>query len=180
MCPRRLTPSQCRSEKGEESSGRKASCPDPGFQTTPSVGKISPARQDNLLQAQIADSSSRNAISFSSARTTKRFPLPRCNGRKHNGNEKWQNCRSKVYQWIHTTCKGKKSGAFQKVKTFLLREPRIAWMPGKISPVCEAIRCKRRSLTMRASSMSLDSCRLHSRQERLRSKQAVISNKVRT
>ena len=69
VCPRWVDPSQCRSEKGEESSGRKASCPDPGFQTTPSVEKISPARQDNLPQAQTADSSSRNAVSFSSART---------------------------------------------------------------------------------------------------------------
>src|SRR5437870_5004027 len=31
-----------------------------------------------LLSARIADSSSRNAVSFSSARTTKRFPSSRC------------------------------------------------------------------------------------------------------
>jgi len=61
VCPRWVDPSQCRSEKGEESSGRKASCPDPGFQTTPSVEEISPARQDNLPQARVTDSSSRNA-----------------------------------------------------------------------------------------------------------------------
>jgi hypothetical protein len=73
-----VDPSQCRSEKGEESSGRKASCPDPGFQTTPSVEKISPARQDNLLQARVATSSSTNAVSLSSACTTKRFPSSRC------------------------------------------------------------------------------------------------------
>jgi hypothetical protein len=30
------------------------------------VEKISPARQDNLRQAQIADSSSKNSVSFSS------------------------------------------------------------------------------------------------------------------
>src|SRR6266545_204882 len=30
VCPRWVDPSQCRSEKGEESSGRKAFCPDPG------------------------------------------------------------------------------------------------------------------------------------------------------
>ena len=30
VCPRRVYPWQCTSEKGEESSGRKASCPDPG------------------------------------------------------------------------------------------------------------------------------------------------------
>src|SRR6476646_3231766 len=39
ICPRWVNPSQCTSKKGEESSGRKASCPDPGFQTTPSVEK---------------------------------------------------------------------------------------------------------------------------------------------
>ena len=78
VCPRRVDPSQFRSEKGEESSGRKASCPDPGFQTTPSVEKISPARQDNLPQARVTDSSFRNALSFSSACTIKRFPSSRC------------------------------------------------------------------------------------------------------
>jgi hypothetical protein len=36
---------------------------------------------------------------------------------------------------------------FEESETFLLWEPRIAWMPGKISPVCEAIRRKRRSFT---------------------------------
>src|SRR6266576_2003870 len=77
VCPRWVGPSQCRSEKGEGSSGRKASCPDPGFQTTPSVEKISPARQDNLLQARVADSSSTNALSFSSEATIKRFPSSR-------------------------------------------------------------------------------------------------------
>src|SRR5260370_37767987 len=35
VCPRWVDPSQCRSEKGEESSGRNAFCPDPGFQRTP-------------------------------------------------------------------------------------------------------------------------------------------------
>jgi hypothetical protein len=61
-------------KKGKKAPGEKLPAPDPGFQTTPSVGKISPARQDNLLQAQIADSSSRNVVSFSAAHTTKRFP----------------------------------------------------------------------------------------------------------
>ena len=41
-------------------------------------GKISPACQANSPQARIAASSSRNAVSFSSARTTKRFPSSRC------------------------------------------------------------------------------------------------------
>src|SRR4029453_19513817 len=40
---------------------------------TPSLPKIPPACQGNSPQAQIADSSSTNAVSFSSARTTKRF-----------------------------------------------------------------------------------------------------------
>ena len=42
-----------------------------------SFGKLSPAYRGNLPQAPIADSSSRNAVSFSSACTTKRFPSPR-------------------------------------------------------------------------------------------------------
>jgi hypothetical protein len=42
-----------------------------------SLGKIPLARQTNSLQIRIADSSSTIAVSFSSARTTKRFPSPR-------------------------------------------------------------------------------------------------------
>jgi hypothetical protein len=45
---------------------------------TLSLAKITTARQANSPQAQIADSSSANAVSFSSARTTKRFPSSRC------------------------------------------------------------------------------------------------------
>jgi len=45
---------------------------------TPSLAKISPTCQTNSPQAQIADSSSKNTVSFSSARTTKRFPSSRC------------------------------------------------------------------------------------------------------
>src|ERR1700730_6329196 len=48
------------------------------FLTPPSFEKISPVRQVNSPQPRIADSSSRNAVSFSSARTMDRFPLPRC------------------------------------------------------------------------------------------------------
>jgi len=44
----------------------------------PSLEEISPVRQDNSPEARIANSGSRNAVSFSSARATKRFPLPRC------------------------------------------------------------------------------------------------------
>jgi hypothetical protein len=36
------------------------------------------------------------------------------NGRKHKRDEKRQNCRFELYQWIHTLYKGKKSGAFQE------------------------------------------------------------------
>jgi len=45
------------------------------------AGDFDASGKDNLAdspQAQIADSSYKNAVSFSSARTTKRFPLPRC------------------------------------------------------------------------------------------------------
>ena len=44
---------------------------------TPSLAKIWPVCQTNWPQAQIAPSSPKNAISFSSACTTKRFPLSR-------------------------------------------------------------------------------------------------------
>src|SRR6266567_9531433 len=46
--------------------------------TTPSLGKVTPASQAQLPQVRIADSNSTNAVSFSSARTTKRFPSSRC------------------------------------------------------------------------------------------------------
>jgi hypothetical protein len=45
------------------------------------AGDFDASGKDNLAdspQAQIADSSYKNAVSFPSARTTKRFPLPRC------------------------------------------------------------------------------------------------------
>src|SRR3984893_11544950 len=48
------------------------------FLTPPSFEKISPACRGNSPQVQIANSSLVNAVSISSARTTKRFPLPRC------------------------------------------------------------------------------------------------------
>jgi hypothetical protein len=40
--------------------------------------KTSLAGQDNSAQARIADSRSRNAVNFSSARATNRLPSPRC------------------------------------------------------------------------------------------------------
>jgi len=45
---------------------------------TPSLAKITPASQTNSPQAEVADSSSKSAVNFSSAGTTKRFPSPRC------------------------------------------------------------------------------------------------------
>src|SRR4029453_3618934 len=78
VCPRRVDLCQCTSETGDESSGRKASCPNPGSRPAPSLEKIWLASQENLPQARIADSSSRNAVSFSSAAATRRFPLSRC------------------------------------------------------------------------------------------------------
>jgi hypothetical protein len=45
---------------------------------TLSFEKILPARQVNSPQARIGESSSRNAVNFSFARTTKRFPSSRC------------------------------------------------------------------------------------------------------
>ena len=44
----------------------------------PSLPKTSPTCQTNSPQTQIANSSSINAVSFSSAYPTKRFPSPRC------------------------------------------------------------------------------------------------------
>src|SRR5213078_3528336 len=44
----------------------------------PSLAKIAPACQGSSPQRPTADSSSINAVSFSSARTMKRFRLPRC------------------------------------------------------------------------------------------------------
>jgi hypothetical protein len=41
--------------------------------TDAEFGKISPARQENLPRAQVADSSSTNAVSFSPTRTTMRL-----------------------------------------------------------------------------------------------------------
>jgi hypothetical protein len=43
-----------------------------------SLAKISATCQTNSWQARIANSNSTNAVSFSSVRTPKRFPSPRC------------------------------------------------------------------------------------------------------
>ncbi|PYV61640.1 MAG: hypothetical protein DMG97_42560 [Acidobacteria bacterium] len=48
------------------------------FSHSGSLGEISPACRGNSPQARTAASSSRKAVSFQSARTTKRFPLSRC------------------------------------------------------------------------------------------------------
>jgi hypothetical protein len=46
--------------------------------TTSSLEKITSASQANSPQPRVADSSSTNAVNFSSARTTNRFPSLRC------------------------------------------------------------------------------------------------------
>jgi hypothetical protein len=48
------------------------------FSYSGSFGKISPACRGNSPQVRVANSSSRNAVSFSSACTTKRLPSSRC------------------------------------------------------------------------------------------------------
>ena len=54
-------------KKGEESSRERGFLPRPRFQTTPSLEEISPSSQDNSPKPRIADFSSTNAVSFSSA-----------------------------------------------------------------------------------------------------------------
>jgi hypothetical protein len=49
-----------------------------GFEGLGDFNATRAAQVKRLPQAQMADSSSRNAVSFSSARTTKRFPSSRC------------------------------------------------------------------------------------------------------
>ena len=63
-------------EGGEEHSGEDSSVCFKPVLTPASLGKISSTRQANSPQARIADSSSINAVSFSSACTTNRFPSP--------------------------------------------------------------------------------------------------------
>ena len=67
----------CGSGGGEESSGGKCPPPDSNPLETSSLEKIAPACQHPIRQVRAADSSSTNAVSFSSARTTKRFPSSR-------------------------------------------------------------------------------------------------------
>ena len=68
----------CGSGRDEEPSGGRCPPPDSDPFSDAEFGKNPPACQDNSPQARIADSSSRNAVNFSSARTTKRFPSSRC------------------------------------------------------------------------------------------------------
>src|SRR6266568_4907434 len=58
----------------------RAFLPYPGFRSfnTRSLEEIPIACQANSLLAKIVDSSSINAVNFSSGRTTKRLPLSRC------------------------------------------------------------------------------------------------------
>src|SRR5947199_6089913 len=55
-----------------------AKCLLPALKAKAFCEKLSPACQDSKPQHRIADSSSTNAVNFSSARTTKRFPSLRC------------------------------------------------------------------------------------------------------
>jgi hypothetical protein len=75
----RLLTLRCRSEKGEEMPRERLlyPTPDSDLLVTRSLEEIPLACQINSPQARIADSSSRNAVSFSSSRTTKRFPARR-------------------------------------------------------------------------------------------------------
>src|ERR1700730_3031546 len=66
------------SGRGEEPERGKSPSPDSDPLAPPSFEKISSDCQANSAQARIADSSSRNAVNFSSARTTKRFPSSPC------------------------------------------------------------------------------------------------------
>jgi hypothetical protein len=68
----------CGSGGGEEPSGENALRLIQIRLTVSSLEKIWLGCQDNSPQDRIADSSSTNAVSFSSARTTKRFPSSRC------------------------------------------------------------------------------------------------------
>src|SRR6266513_2812342 len=75
--PATLLSSVCGSGRGEEPSGEDVLRLIQDPLATPSVAKILPTCQTHSQQARIADSNSRNAVSFTSARTTKRFPSPR-------------------------------------------------------------------------------------------------------
>src|SRR5262245_40394552 len=73
--PAELFHSNCGSGRDEEPSGEEAVLRQIRIRlATLSLQGISRARQANLARARIADSSSRHALSFSSACTTKRFP----------------------------------------------------------------------------------------------------------
>src|SRR4029077_17302539 len=74
-----VDPATARSERGEENTERPALLPYPGFRSLyrRKGEKMSPACQYKN-GPQIAASSSKNAVSFSAACTTKRFPLSRC------------------------------------------------------------------------------------------------------
>jgi hypothetical protein len=79
--PQRLIPASSRSEREEEAAGRSVLRPIQICLATPSLKKISLARQANSPQPQTADSSARNATSFSSARTMESVDR-RCDARQ--------------------------------------------------------------------------------------------------
>jgi hypothetical protein len=78
FCPATLILELRGSGRGEEPSGGNVLRLIQIRLATLSLQKISLVCQGKSAQLQIADSSSKNAASFSSARTTKRFPSPRC------------------------------------------------------------------------------------------------------
>jgi hypothetical protein len=63
------------SGRGEEPSGEVILRLIRDLFDTPSLGEFTQTSQENSSQRQIAASSSRNAVSFSSERATKRFPF---------------------------------------------------------------------------------------------------------
>src|SRR5262249_50425282 len=65
-----------RVRKRRRTSGEVSPPPDSDSFSDPEFERISLSSQANLPQARIAHSSSKNAVTFSSACTTKRFPSP--------------------------------------------------------------------------------------------------------
>jgi hypothetical protein len=76
--PRRLIRLNCGSGGGEEPGRAKALRLIRIRLVTQSLREFTQTCQENSSQAQVADSSFKNAVSFSSACTTKRFPSSRC------------------------------------------------------------------------------------------------------
>src|SRR5262249_49403570 len=78
FCPAKLIVGIAGSGGGEEPSGVRSPPPDSDPFSDAQFGKTCVGLSRQFAGAGIADSSSINAVSFSSARTTKRFPSSRC------------------------------------------------------------------------------------------------------